>query len=412
MRKCRNRIKIITAIALLVVINLSCSSTSGEDDSELMVFEHPSGPSSSLPYLVTGEDDELYTSWVEDHSDSVVLKFSKLAERGWTEPEVISSGSDWFVNWADYPMISANKEGKMISHFLAKSSAGTYSYDVHITRKPEESWTESLIPHDDGTPTEHGFVTMIPMPDGQFQLAWLDGRNTGGGHEGDDHSGGGGAMTIRTALMDIDGNLSEEIELDNRVCDCCQTTGAYTANGPVIIYRDRSEMEIRDMSIVRKVDGVWTEPVTIASDNWEIPGCPVNGPRASAIGNNLVVAWFSAANDIPQVKVIFSEDGGQSFGQPLIVDGLNPMGRVDVQFIDETKALVTWLTKSEDGAVIKVRQINVDGSMEKEITVANTNESRGSGFPQMELHKGVVYFAWTTIDENNGTSIKVASLDI
>ena len=56
-------------------------------------------------------------------------------------------------------------------------------------------------------------------------------------------------MTIRTATLDMNGNLTREAELDSRVYDRCQTGGAITASGPIIVYRDRTEEEMRDMSL-------------------------------------------------------------------------------------------------------------------------------------------------------------------
>ena len=50
-----------------------------------------------------------------------------------------------------------------------------------------------------------------------------------------------------------------------------------TADGPVVVYRDRSEQEIRDISIVRLHDGKWSQPSSVFEDNWKINGCPVNG---------------------------------------------------------------------------------------------------------------------------------------
>ena len=62
-------------------------------------------------------------------------------------------------------------------------------------------------------------------------------------------------MTLRAAFIDKKGNKINEWELDGRVCDCCQTTAAITNDGPVVVYRDRSDDEVRDMSIVRYVNG-------------------------------------------------------------------------------------------------------------------------------------------------------------
>ncbi len=161
------------------------------------------------------------------------------------------------------------------------------------------------------------------------------------------------------------------------------------------------------MSIVRKVGSKWTEPKTIYPDNWEIEACPVNGPRVAAIGNNLAVAWFSAPGNNGQVKVVFSDNGGESFYEPIVVDDGSPIGRVDLIMLSDSRAGISWLTQNEAGAFIKFAIINAKGVVEHMVTVSETSESRGSGFPQMERYKGKVYFAWTEPGEGTST-IKTA----
>ena len=362
-----------------------------QDLVEVDAISSPSSGNSALPYLVKGGNDSLYLSWVEQVGDTAFLKYAVWEGEDWSASHTIDSGTDWFVNWADYPMVASNTDGKMIAHYLAKSSAGTYSYDVKVVSGKGNSWSDPITPHTDNTPTEHGFVTMLPLSSGSFQLAWLDGRNTTGGH------GEGGPMTLRTAVLKLDGTLAEEYELDHRVCDCCQTTGALTENGPVFIYRDRSEMEVRDVSIVRLVNGEWTAPQTVYEDNWKIQGCPVNGPRAAVSGNTLAVAWFSAANSQAEVKVIFSEDGGEHFGNPVIIDKNQPLGRVDIVLFSKEKAMVSWLARDGEHTVIKAQMVNKSGEKGPPIIVAKSNEARGSGFPQMEYHQGNIWFAWTDL---------------
>ena len=57
--------------------------------------------------------------------------------------------------------------------------------------------------------------------------------------------------------------------LDQRVCDCCQTSVAKTQDGPVAIYRDRSEEEIRDIYMVRIVIHLRPVPKPVFADNWQ-----------------------------------------------------------------------------------------------------------------------------------------------
>ncbi len=398
-------------LLIYLIILVSCNTRKPEAAIPVQPIPVPSGESASLPYLITGDDGNLYFSWVEKKDSGwVELKYSKLEGGTWTENELIAKGNDWFVNWADYPMVAVDIDGNMIAHYLAKSSAGTYSYDVNIVLKKagETNWSSPIVPHRDGTPTEHGFATLLPQNNGTFQVSWLDGRNTGGSNHSE--HGGNGAMTIRTAILDMNGELSGKVELDDRVCDCCQTTGANTGNGPVVLYRDRSEMEVRDMSIVRKVNQTWTSPTSVHDDNWNIAGCPVNGPRAASIDNNLVVAWYSASNNQPEVKVAFSKNGGETFDQPIIIDEVSPLGRVDIALVSAQKAMVSWLTSENGKTIIKARFVNSIGILSEPQTIAETSESRGSGFPQIERLGDKIYIAWTVYEKEKPSQIKLTSL--
>ena len=392
---------------LLVVLIGACTHAPKQSERHPATVEQMASPATgnnALPYLIAGADSLLYLSWGELRGDTSITHFSVWEEGRWSPRVEIARGMNWFVNWADYPMIAINRHGGMLSHYLAKSAPGTYSYDVRLVWKISDTWSGAITPHTDNTPTEHGFVTMLPLPDGSFQVAWLDGRNTGGGHG---HSGG--AMTLRTAKVTMDGAVQDEVELDGRVCDCCQTGGAMTNNGPVIVYRDRSESEVRDISIVRQVNGVWTQPLTVHQDHWKIEGCPVNGPRIDGMGNELVVGWFSASNEVAKVQVIFSRDGGETFGEPMLVDDQQPLGRVDVAMINSREAMVSWLARENGEAVIKARKVTVAGGMEEPLLVAYSNEARGSGFPQMEVYDGKVFFAWTDLRGEEEASVKLAS---
>ena len=198
------------------------------------------------------------------------------------------------------------------------------------------------------------------------------------------------------------GQLFNEMELDSRVCDCCQTGGTMTDSGPVFVYRDRSEGEIRDMSFVRKVDNKWTAPKLIAKDNWYINGCPVNGPKISSYKNQFATVWFTAANEQPTVKVAFGV--GQAFNPPIIIDSMQPLGRVDIIMLDEQRAIVSWIGTHKGETVIKAAKVNIDGSQSPPFIIAEINEARGSGFPQMEIFESQLYFAWTAV---NGTSSSI-----
>ncbi len=379
---------------LCFLLIVSCAEKPKKEAALINYINAPSGPDSSLPNMFSNTKHTLM-SWVEKVDDSTTqLKYARLINDVWKEPQLILQGRDWFVNWADFPGIAEN-DGNLISHVLRKSSKETFSYDVslNVLSKGDSQWATNLQLHSDGTKTEHGFVTTLPYKNDSFFITWLDGRNTSGsGH--DQH---GGAMSIRSAEVSSKGIVSNEALLDDRTCDCCQTTAAITANGPVVIYRDRSEDEVRDMSIVRFVEGEWTAPKSMYNDNWQIKGCPVNGPKSAAIANNLVVAWFTAANKEAKVKVVFSSDGGESFEEPIRIGKSNVMGRVDVALIDSENAIVSWMETIDKEAQIKALKVHKSGKTAVPVIISRLDASRKTGFPQMELVGDKVHFAWTDV---------------
>ncbi|TBR18030.1 MAG: exo-alpha-sialidase [Chitinophagaceae bacterium] len=398
--------KKIISIIILTVSIISCTNNNKDKktgSAEAREIESPASDSCAEPFLFTDKNGLVHLSWIEKIGKVSKLKFSSLSNDQWTEPKIIASGNNWFVNWADYPVIAGDGNGNLIAHYLEKSTPGKFTYDVKYKFSSDKgiTWSDPKILHNDGKMAEHGFVSMVPFNEKYF-ISWLDGRNAPA-NEGVGHEGHHREMTIRGAIVSKVGVKENEWELDSRVCDCCQTSTTITTNGPIVVYRDRSADEIRDMSIVRLVNGKWTEPKIIFPDQWKIAGCPVNGPSADAIGNSLVIAWFSMPDKNGQVNLLFSEDGGETFNKPIRIDEGKAIGRVDVLMLDENYAMVSWM----EGAVIKAVRVNKNGTKETSMIIASSTESRSGGFPQMTRAGNKLIFAWTDSKEKN---IKVAEL--
>jgi hypothetical protein len=360
--------------------------------------ESPAGVDSREPELTAAKDGRVVLSWVEKvGTQRFALRFSRLEADRWSTPGTVAEGENWFINWADFPSVISLADGSLAAHWLVKSGSATYAYDVNVARSKDggKTWTTPVIPHTDKTQTEHGFVSLLPLSDGRVGAVWLDGRNLKGHAESDEHKPLPVSMTLRYAAIDSEGKLSEEAELDERVCECCQTSATLTSEGIVVVYRDRSEKEVRDISYVTRQDGSWTRPRAIHADNWEINGCPVNGPSIAADDRRVVVAWYTGANNSPRVKVAFSNDAGASFAAPIDVDDGETQGRVDVLLLPDGSALVCWLAGTVEGGSIKVRRVKPDGSLNTPAVIAKTDISRSSGFPRMARVGDEVHFAWT-----------------
>jgi hypothetical protein len=387
------------ALAVLLVL-LSCAGCArGRVETRLIArqLEAPAAAGSGEPNLAVLRDGRVLLSWIEPAGqEGHSLRYATRTKGGpWSGPGTIAKGQGWFVNWADFPSVAALPDGTLFAHWLAKSGPGAYAYDVCVTasRDAGKSWSQPVVPHRDGTQAEHGFVSMTPWSAQAMGLVWLDGRKTAGAsHEG--HGPGAAEMSLVHSTLDGDGRLGPETVLDPRVCDCCQTDAALAEGATVVVYRDRSDKEVRDMSVVRFAGGRWSEPRTLARDGWEINGCPVNGPAIAASGRQVAVAWFTAANEKAQVKVSFSSDSAEMFGPPIVVDDGRPLGRVDVVPLAQGAALVSWLEQAQQGTELRVRRVSPDGTRGAALTVADSSAARSSGFPRMVASGGEVVLAW------------------
>lgn len=396
-----------TLLLVFFLVLVACQNEKPTNDAKSLILTEIKTPSISggEGNLFVSETGQLYLSWVEFLDDTTdVLTYALLENDVWSTPKVIAQGTDWFVNWADFPSFVAYKDGgkTLAAHWLQKRAEGTYDYDVHISQSTDggQNWNKSFIPHKDEVAAEHGFVTMMPLSEDRIFATWLDGRNT---------KKENGAMTIRVAEIDKTGQLYEEVELDARTCDCCQTDAAMTKNGPIVAYRDRSDEEIRDIFYTRKVNGEWTAPKAVFADNWKISGCPVNGPAVAANGDNVAIAWFAAPKDTGEVKLVLSTDAGATFGKPISIDDGNPLGRVDVLLLEQGDILVSWLEKTEKSAEIRLVKISPDGTKEKSKMLIQSTASRESGFPILAKANDKVYMSWTEVD-SVGTRVKTLSV--
>ena len=369
-------------------------------------IDSPATGDSREPDLTATPDGRVVLSWIEKlDAKRYALRTAVRDQRGWSATRTVAKGDNWFINWADFPSVIGLNDGSLAAHWLVKSGKSTYAYDVNIAMSKDggKTWTKPLVPHLDKTQTEHGFVSLVPLRDGRLGAIWVDGRNTKGMKEHDEDKPISANMTLRFAAIDAAGKISDEAEIDERICECCQTAATVTSEGLIAVYRDRSQNEVRDIYSVRQANGTWVKPQTVHADNWELNACPVNGPAIAADGRNVAVAWFTGAGGKQSVKVAFSADGGTTFGAPVKIDEGETQGRVDVVMLPDGSALVCWLSGNAEGGAINVRRVQANATLGPPTVIAKTDISRSSGFPRMALLGNEVHFAWTEF----GTPSKV-----
>lgn len=377
------------------------------------------------PDLIVAPDGRLLLSWIEPRGDGHALRLATFsagaraaanlpapaASSGWSAPIDVASGRDWFVNWADTPHLAVTDDGALWAHWLQKSAAATYAYDVALVRSGDRgaTWSTPVLVNDDGKAAEHGFVSLWPATRDSIGVSWLDGRHSGGEPHAAHPSAGSppaapgpgpiAAMTLRVARFDAALQRRGESQVDAMTCDCCQTDVALTARGPLLVYRNRTGAEIRDIAVTRADGDAWSPPRLVHADGWKMPACPVNGPAVAARGHDALVAWYTAPGDQPMLRLARSTDAGDRFGAPVTVDqGPALQGRVDVA-LGADAAWVLWLREEAGGQTLLLARYAPDLSRElQRIEVAKIQgRGRATGFPQLALAGDAAYVVWTDV---------------
>ncbi len=329
----------------------------------------------------------LTLSWLEPDGDATRLRALPWGAR--TQPETVVRDATLLQNWADVPSVTASNHGWIAA--WPQRTGAEHGYDLRWSRRDDHGvWSTAAAVSDATQGPEFGFVSWAPAPDGTMSAFWLDGRESTRSR--------GGAMQLWTGIVD-GGGLRDRRVVDPRVCDCCQTAAASTPRGPVVAYRDRDDAEVRDIYVAGPDAG---QRRRVGADDWRIEGCPVNGPAIAAQGQDLAVAWFSAADDRPRVRVAFAS-ADAAFGEGIVVDDGTPLGRVDVVWLDASSVGVVWMETVGKVAELRLRRVRTDGSRAGTMRIATTESSRRAGFPHLERDGAALALTWVELEGNTST---------
>ena len=363
----------------------------------------PASEGAIAPNLVE-DNGSAWMTWVEPvdkEKKFMALKCAKFSDGQWGTAHTIVKGNNFFANWADFPELGVAKDGTLFVTWPQQSGPGTYSYDIAVARSDDsgETWTLMGTLNDDRALGEHGFVSLLPEGESGVRAFWLDGREmTGDGHSGE----GGGDMQLRSTR--IDEKVTNSTLLDARVCECCGTDAAWVSGKPFVVYRDRSETEVRNICITTPDEN----PRLIHNDNWLIAGCPVNGPSIDAIGNDSVVAWYTAPENKTSVQISFANNEERE--KPIQIS-TSVLGRVDIVLLDKEVALVCWFEPTGETSALMLAEVHRDETVTNVQSIAEVSSSRSSGFPRISKVDGGVLIVWTDIDRLNGINSSLVLLE-
>jgi hypothetical protein len=273
-RLARTHVVRCVAVATIAAANFAGAQTSAGVFA-LQRLELATSGAVGQPSVAVEPIDGFVVTWQERAGERAALWHAVIDLQGRElRRGKIASRTNWFVNWADFPSLVVLDNGDWVTHWLEKSAGSTYAYDVRLVRSVDRgrTWSAPVTPHRDGTRTQHGFVSLVPHRNDEVLVVWLDGRRgaesaaEAGAHA---HEEDEGPMTLRSAIVNRSGARREERELDASTCSCCQTDAVRVGDRSMVVYRDRSSAEIRDIAFMtRSGAGAWSTPALVHADQW------------------------------------------------------------------------------------------------------------------------------------------------
>lgn len=190
----------------------------------------------------------------------------------------------------------AGAEPELVAAWTSKRESTT----IRIARSMDtgRSFAASMQVSEAAAPGDRGWHGMAVDANGNVDVVWLDHRGlaaqSGAAHDHHKTSGekateDGVAMAQRSGLylarLGASG-LEPERRLTTGVCYCCKTAIAGDSSGVVAAWRHVYEGNIRDIAFTRSVDGrTFTPPARVSHDEWELDGCPDDGPAVALDGS-------------------------------------------------------------------------------------------------------------------------------
>jgi hypothetical protein len=365
----------------------------------------PAPVGSITPRVTAREDSSVILSWLEPKDDgTAAFRFSLRRDGAWSPPATIAQGHRFSRDRASAPGVLALSNQNLIAYWSQKPASQKPSgnaIELYMATSTDggEHWSAPTLVNraEAQTGEDNGYASAAALNSTQAVLIWLDGRNWDKEKR----------VQLKSRTVRADGAMSDVSLLDPDTCTCCSTALVRTDSGLLAAYRGHTPENIRDISLIQNVAGVWSQPRIVHPDHWHIEACPVNGPHLDTDGKRTALIWFSAPQDQPAVELAFSEDGGATFAAPLRIDTGTALGRAQVVLLKPRSAVVFWLENESGTARLLARHVRNSTLLEDPFEL-----SRGGniGYPHAARSSGGILLTWAVKDKNAVSRVRVGLL--
>lgn len=356
---------------------------------------NPSGAGSLQAHWAVAQDGSPILSWLDVSKDgALTLRYATHRGSQWSQPHTIVENRRFFRQPAESPSVISFPNGSLLAEWVElPPGSGETEYVYVSASKDGIQWTTPVMANQDRSPVQHALVSMVASGDREASLVWLEAL------KGED-----APSTLKRTIVNSDGTVVREEELDSDVCTCCPTSIVRTSKGLLVAYRDHTSKDIRDIAVIRFENGRWSPSKILNEDKWEINACPVNGAFAAAKDNRVAIGWYTEGDDKPRVQLVFSSDAGTTFTKPIKINTGDALGHVSTALNNDGGAFVSWIEEGDKLSRVMARLVSPTGSAGPAVRIAE-GSTQSLGYPRL-LHSGnETWIVW-----GDKTGVKTAQL--
>ncbi|NRB37701.1 MAG: exo-alpha-sialidase [Pseudomonadales bacterium] len=315
--------------------------------------------------------NHLYVNYSDDKGKTyskpvrVNPEAEKIATRGENRPKIaLDKAGNIYLSWAN-PL--PQKWSSNI-RFAWSADAGKH-------------FSQAVTINDDGLMTGHSFNEMVVSDDGQVFITWLDGRHALKAKQAGaitDHEYIGSAIYMASSKPAAGESAWKNRHLLDGSCVCCRLAlDLNPQQQPVLMWRHIYADNIRDHALLTLTDSVQKPaPHRVSFENWQIEGCPHQGPAVRVQGQRTHMAWFNDAPEASGLFYAYSDSAGQKMSKVL------PFAK------RETGAVHPHLAITPAGKVLLLWQ-EYDGSYQRLKYMQSDNGEQWTETRQLAQHEGV-----------------------
>lgn len=297
--------------------------------------------------------------------------------------------------------------------WTAKGEKGTVLLSARSSDGGKSFARSALVPGGDGA-GNRGWQNTVTDNSGRTKVVWLDHRELAPAAGDAHHHAGhettpaakkdGVAMAQQSKLyVATVGDAASAKAITGGVCYCCKTAVVSDARTLALAWRHVYPGNYRDIAFTMSRDGgrTFTEPVRVSQDQWQIEGCPDDGPAMALDASGRVhVAWPTLVTDgpggAPSIGIFYAWSAdGRTFQarQRLATEGLPHHPQV---VVSGGQVFVAWdeLQQGKRRVVLAERALAVpQGSPFKRIVV---NGEEPGLYPSLASTPDGVVLSWSS----------------